>query len=55
MNEYILLYYKFYCIEDMEIKGIKVIGKFLDYCFMQIGYVNMRVDRGGGGGQIWFY
>lgn len=33
----------------METKGIKVIGKLLDHCFMQTGYVNMRVDRGGGG------
>lgn len=48
MNEYTLLYYKFHCIEDMETKGIKVIGKLLDHCFMQTGYVNMRVDRGGG-------
>lgn len=51
MNEYTLLYYKFHCIEDMETKGIKVIGKLLDHCFMQTGYVNMRVDRGGGGGR----
>lgn len=51
MNEYTLLYYKFHCIEDMETKGIKVIGKLLDHCFMQTGYVNMRVpvDRGRGG------
>lgn len=34
----------------METKGIKVIGKLLDHCFMQTGYVNMRVDRGRGGG-----
>lgn len=33
----------------METKGIKVIGKLLDHCFMQTGYVNLRVDRGGGG------
>lgn len=45
MNEYTLLYYKFHCIED----GIKFIGELLDHCFMQTGYVNMRVDRGGGG------
>lgn len=32
----------------METKGIKVIGELLDHCFMQTGYVNMRVDRGGG-------
>lgn len=36
----------------METKGIKVIGKLLDHCFMQTGYVNMRVDRGRGGGGV---
>lgn len=34
----------------METKGIKFIGELLDHCFMQTGYVNMRVDRGRGGG-----
>lgn len=54
MNEYTLLYYKFHCIGNMETKGIKFIGELLDHCFMQTGYVNMRVDRGRGGGRSGF-